>query len=344
VNVGHSWIGHIGRLRVVLFPDLRPAILGGAAFYAGAPLVALGLAAGVRRTAIVCQSPYESIGVAALARLLPRYVRPKLVVEVHGDWRTATRLYGNPARRALSPLSDRLAAWGVRKADRVRVVSRFTRKLVDDLGFIGPVDQHVAFGDFAGFTDRPVATLPNTPTALFVGVLEPYKAPEILVAAWERVIRAVPKARLVLAGDGPMGPMLKGIVRSAGLDGSVSFAGHLSRAGVAEAMDNSWLLVLPSRSEGFPRVVLESAARGRPVVGSRAGGIPESIEDAVTGLLVDPDDPDRLTEALVQLLTDAARCSKMGLEGRRRVEAKDPTTEFEAGIRRLAEWVAASAP
>jgi glycosyltransferase involved in cell wall biosynthesis len=344
VNVGRPGVRSVGRVRTVLLPDLRPAALGGALFYAAAPAAALGLSIGRRHATIVCQSPYEGIGVAALAWLLPRSVRPKLVIEVHGDWRTATRVYGSSARRALSPLADRLAAWGVQKADRVRVVGRFTRKLVDDLGFIGSVDQHVAFADFAGFMDRPVAALPNTPTALFVGVLEPYKGPEILVAAWERVVRAVPEARLVLAGDGPMRAMLERVVRSAGLDGSISFAGHLCRERVAEAMDDAWVLVLPSRSEGLPRVVLESTARGRPVVGSRAGGIQESVEDGITGLLVDPEDPNRLAEALVELLTDAARCSEMGREGRRRVEAKDPATEFGEGVRRLAEWVAASPP
>src|SRR5204863_8981542 len=106
----------------------RACVLDGPLFYARLPARVRRLVREFRPDAIVTQSPYE----AALVRL----ARPsaKVVVELHGDWRTATRLYGSHVRRALSPLADATGAWGIRRADAVRTLSPFTSSLVRDLG------------------------------------------------------------------------------------------------------------------------------------------------------------------------------------------------------------------
>jgi glycosyltransferase involved in cell wall biosynthesis len=78
----------------------------------------------------------------------------------------------------------------------------------------------------------------------------------------------------------------------------------LAQPEVSRALDESTFLVLPSRSEGMGRVVVEAFCRGRPVLGSRVGGIPDLVEDGVNGLLVDPQDTNGLAEALIRLLTD----------------------------------------
>jgi starch synthase len=75
------------------------------------------------------------------------------------------------------------------------------------------------------------------------------------------------------------------------------------------------------------------------VVATRTGGLPELVEDGVTGLLVEPDDPSALAEAVTSLLADPARAEAMGMEARRRVEERDPAREFAEGIRRIAQWV-----
>ena len=62
--------------------------------------------------------------------------------------------------------------------------------------------------------------------------------------------------------------------------------------------------MLPSRSEGLPRIVIEALCRGRPVVGARTGGIPDIVEDGVNGVLVPPEDPEALADALVRVLSD----------------------------------------
>jgi glycosyltransferase involved in cell wall biosynthesis len=84
---------------------------------------------------------------------------------------------------------------------------------------------------------------------------------------------------------------------------------------MVRALDDAWLLLLASRSEGTPRVVLEALCRGRAVVGARAGGIPDVVSDEETGLLVDPDRPQSIADALVRILSDRALAERLGAGG-----------------------------
>jgi glycosyltransferase involved in cell wall biosynthesis len=81
---------------------------------------------------------------------------------------------------------------------------------------------------------------------------------------------------------------------------------------VAAAMDAAWILVLPSRSEGMGRVLVEAFCRGRGVVGTRAGSIPNLVTDEDSGLLVVPENPEALADALVRVLSDRALAERLG--------------------------------
>ena len=83
-----------------------------------------------------------------------------------------------------------------------------------------------------------------------------------------------------------------------------------------KAFDGAWLLLLASRSEGTPRVVLEALCRGRAVVGARAGGIPDVVHDGETGLLVDPERPEEIADGLVRVLSDRVLAQRLGEAGR----------------------------
>jgi glycosyltransferase involved in cell wall biosynthesis len=321
------------------FPLFRPGPVASALFYGGGALVGAGIAA-ERRGVIVCQSPFEAAAAHAARQLVPPRRRPRLVLEVHGDWHTAARLYGSRARRLLGPASDRVARWAVRHADRVRAVGEFTADLARDAGYTGDVDRFMTYSDWRQFLERAVVPAAAAPRIVFVGALEPYKAPEILLEAWARVVRTRPDAHLALVGAGPMRDRLLAQADELGLDGTVEFCGALPPEQVIDRLDGSRAMVLPSRSEGVPRVVLEAMARARAVVGARAGGTPELLEHGVTGLLVPPDDPERLADALLQVLADRDRADAMGAEGRRRALRRDPVAEYDAGTARLAAWIA----
>ncbi len=118
----------------------------------------------------------------------------------------------------------------------------------------------------------------------------------------------------------------------------------MSAEDVAAALDSATLLVLPSRSEGMGRVVIEAGCRGRAVVGSRVGGIPDVVADGETGLLVPPGDAAALSEALERVLSDRALAERLGVEARIRVEPWLATPEeYARRVRDLVDKVVSAA-
>src|SRR5262249_22626107 len=146
----------------------RRSVLDGPMFYLLLPVRVRRLAHSLRPDAIQTQSPFEAALVSLAGTGAP------LLVELHGDWRTATRLYGSPLRRLLAPAADRVGAYGIRRADAVRTISPFTSGLVRSLG-VEPAGEFVAFVDLGAFAAAPRAAVPQAPRVLFVGVLERYK-------------------------------------------------------------------------------------------------------------------------------------------------------------------------
>jgi glycosyltransferase involved in cell wall biosynthesis len=305
-----------------LTPALRPSALDGVAFYAALPLRVKRQLERFRPDAVVAQTAYDAAAVL-LARAAARS-RARVVLDVHADWRTSTRLYGSRARKLLGPLGDRVAAVALRRADRVRTVSRYTTRLVRELG-IEPVSTFPAYMDLEPFLERPPAPLPDPPRALFIGVLERYKNVDGLADAWRAASPRVPEAKLRLVGTGT----LAGVVRRLLTDvpQQTEWVPHLSAAEVAAALDASSILVLPSRSEGMGRVIVEAFCRGRPVLGTRVGGIADLVEDGVNGLLLEPGDGRALADGLVSLLANRQLTASLAEGARRSAEAWLQTPE-----------------
>lgn len=296
-----------GRFR--LLAPTRPRLLDGVAFYLRMPLLVRRQIREFRPEAVVAESPYTGM-VSLLGRALLAGPKPRVVIEVHGDWRTATRLYGSPRRRALSPLADWVSRRALRGADSVRAVSPYTGGLVEELRGIPVTASFPTYTDLSAFADRPPLPVPAQPVALFVGMLEHYKAVDVLCPAWRRVARRLPAAKLVLVGDGSRRELVERL--AAELPGQVEWRPFLAPEEVAAKLDQARVFVLPSRSEGLPRVLLEAFARGRGAVGARAGGIPELVHDGVTGLLVAAGDVEGLAVALERALTEPGLAERFG--------------------------------
>ncbi|MFJ8540618.1 glycosyltransferase family 4 protein [Streptomyces sp. NPDC093586] len=180
---------------------------------------------------------------------------------------------------------------------------------------------------------------PSAPLAVCVGRLCPQKGQDVLLRAWDAVVREVPEARLVLVGDGPDRERLR-----RGAPGSVLFAGAVADTSVwYQAAD---LAVLPSRWEGMALAPLEAMACGVPVLVTDVDGARESLPPSFAArCVVPPENPGELAAAITALLLDAPLRASLGVRGRRHVLSLHDvrhTTEAVADVYRdlLGPWPA----
>lgn len=149
-----------------------------------------------------------------------------------------------------------------------------------------------------------------------VGLLWHIKGYHVLLPAFRRVLSHNPSARLVLVGAGEQRVALGALAEQLGIAGRTTFLGW--RADVPRLLQALDLYVQPSLSEGLPMALLEASAAGLPIVATAVGGVPEIVMDGQTGLLVAPQDPEAMAEALVRLLSDPNLASTLSTNARDR--------------------------
>jgi glycosyltransferase involved in cell wall biosynthesis len=152
----------------------------------------------------------------------------------------------------------------------------------------------------------------------------PVAGPDILIEAMHRLAREHINITLTLAGSGQMTHYLKKQVARYGLQDVVSFVGRIPPAEVYGFLAQHHALVMPSRAEAFGVAALEAAACSRPVIATRVGGVSEVVQDSETGLLVPPEDPEALAQAIIQLAQDVPLRDRLGQNGRRFVSERYP--------------------
>ncbi len=284
--------------------------------------------------ALVAADPFVG-ATALLARRLAR-ARTPLIVEVHGDWRTFSRLYGSPSRRFLSPLTDGISEFVLRRADATRALSGFTSGLIESVRGEPATAAFPTYSDLSAFTAEPVKPLPGNPVAVFVGMLEAYKNVEGLARAWRRVAVAVPEARLVIIGKGKQRHLIDQLLDD--LPERVEYHAQLLPSEIATKLDEATLLVLPSWPEGLGRVIIEAFARGRGVVATGAGGVLDLVENGVEGMLIAPADTDALVDELVRVLSDRDLATRLGTAAHARyADWHSTASEFAREMRDLVD-------
>jgi glycosyltransferase involved in cell wall biosynthesis len=170
---------------------------------------------------------------------------------------------------------------------------------------------------------QPDPSAPKQPVILYVGRLVPKKGCADLLRAMKKVNARYPEIKLKLCGSGPLLDELQSFARDERIN--VEFCGIQTPEAIQKMLQSALISCIPSvraedgDSEGLGIVNLEAQACGVPVVGTNHGGIPESVEDQVTGLLSPERDPDALAENILALLSDAALREKMGSAGRQRM-------------------------
>ena len=291
-----------------LVKPVRPRLLDGLAFHLSLPMRVARELRDFEPDAVLVHGAHD-VPAVLLGRRLARS-EARIVLDLHGDWHTSARLYGSRLRRFVAPAVDLLAKVGVRRADGVRTLSDFTTDLVREEG-VEPVAEFPAFVDFGLYRELPRVPLPARGSLLFVGVLEDYKGIDVLAEAWRDAAPRVPDAELTLVGRGPKRDVVEELLVD--LPRQTRWLPALEQSELVQELDTSTALVLPSRSEGLPRIVLESFCRGRPVVAARAGGVVDLVRDGVNGVLVDVEDPAALADALVDVLLDPAWADELAL-------------------------------
>ena len=215
------------------------------------------------------------------------------------------------ALRQLTPLMDRLI-----------VVSKAIERKIREEGRVGaPVSLIYNGVDLQRYNhQQPCCTLhdeyripESSPIVGVVARLEAEKGHRTLIEAWPQVLEAQPEAWLLIVGEGSERNSLEAQAASMGISNRVVFTGRREDVpAVTAALDVS---VLPSYREAQGLSVLEAMALSRPVVASNVGGIPEMVEDGVSGLLVPPGDPDALAGAIVKVLSDHPYADMMAKRG-----------------------------
>ncbi|MFC1885338.1 glycosyltransferase [Thermodesulfobacteriota bacterium] len=159
----------------------------------------------------------------------------------------------------------------------------------------------------------------HEPTILFVGRLVKEKNPLNLLDAFKFTAEKHPSARLLIIGNGRLKKILLEKIRALSLDNKIEIVQGTD--GIISYLRKAWIFVLASDREASPNVILEAMAAGLPVVATRVGGIPELVENGKNGILVEPGNPARLAEALIELLENEQKRKELGLRARERVIA-----------------------
>jgi glycosyltransferase involved in cell wall biosynthesis len=241
----------------------------------------------------------ETVGTrAAMALAEIGHRRPYVVSTVH-----SSRIRSQDDREVLRDLTPHM--------DQLIAVSQMVeRKLQAEGRTTAPVTRIYNGVDLSRYEQQEACcTLPEEygmePGSQLVGVvarLEPEKGHPTLLEAWPRVLRRVPDAYLLIVGEGSRREGLEAQARELRVAHRVVFTGRRDDVpAVTAALD---VAVLPSYREAQGLSILEAMALSRPVVASNVGGIPEMIEDGVTGLLVAPHDAEALAGAITRLLRD----------------------------------------
>lgn len=177
----------------------------------------------------------------------------------------------------------------------------------------GP-DEVQAHGGGVQVDPSPHSTSPLN--ACCVARLEHYKGIDVLLHALALVRARGLAVTMRILGDGSQRAALEAQARSLDLS-DVHFAGAVAPELVGATLQESELVILPSRGEGLPLAIVEAMAHGRPVLATRVGGNAEVVDEGVTGVLVAPEQPDALANAIVRLASDRAALRRMGAAARR---------------------------
>jgi len=161
----------------------------------------------------------------------------------------------------------------------------------------------------------------DEPVMLCLGRLAPQKGFDLALRAFAQVEKAVPKARLMIVGEGVEEAALKQLATTLGIAEKVEFTGSVPPEDVYSVINKATMMLLPSRFEGLPLVALQAAKMERPIISSAVDGLPELVVDRESGLVLKQNDERELAQAILSLMEQPQKAIAMGKALARRYQA-----------------------
>jgi phosphatidylinositol alpha-1,6-mannosyltransferase len=275
---------------------------------------------------VYCATSHPCAVICILVRALVFF---RFTVTIHGHEVVYTT---RGVRALLKSLVRPLQIGALGMAYRVFAVSNFTKRSLVKAGIdeakIAVIMNGVDLEDFEDSTPLPrILTrygLDGKRIILTVARLDVHKGHDVVLKAMPEILKLVPDAVYVIAGDGSMREHLQKLSRRLGVYDRVVFTGHLRRSDLIALYKVCDVFVMASRiqdgnAEGFGIAFIEAGAMGKPVVGGRSGGIPDAVADGLSGLLVDPEDPAAVAEAIARIMLEPQLAERLSRQGYRRV-------------------------
>jgi L-malate glycosyltransferase len=275
----------------------------------------------------------------AIPHATSAWIAREMLRETSSDVKVITTLHGTDITIVgQDPSFHPITKFSIEKSDRITAVSQFLRQETFHAFGCTACDVKVIYN----FIDPAIYDRAIYPPLLreqlngdrrvlmHVSNFRPVKRVLDVVRIFARVRESLPSV-LVMVGDGPDRVEAETEARVLGIDRDVHFLGKIDA--VAPLLAGADLFLLPSQSESFGLSALEALACGVPVVGSRAGGIPEVVKDGVTGALCETGDTDGMAAASVEILSDRDRWQAMSssaaLDARARFSLDDVVRQYE---------------
>jgi phosphatidyl-myo-inositol dimannoside synthase len=222
-----------------------------------------------------------------------------------------------------------IEVWDQLRPDRLRVAHRvgfmmantnFTRQRAIGYNRVFELARVCWLATSEDEPPREPATLEGSPSVLILGRLDDtaYKGHKELIESWPSVVDAVPEARLVIAGTGPSLERHRSLAATSEAAGYIDIVGFVAESSLPELWKRSVVFAMPSRGEGFGLAYIEAMRWGIPVIASVHDAGPEVNIDGETGLNVNLNRQNDLTDALVELLRDRNLARRMGAAGQHR--------------------------
>lgn len=263
-----------------------------------------------KKVRIVCaMSPYEAFP-AAIAKLILHIVgkKIKLLVESHGDFEKSLFLIRNiHCKGIIKKILSFMFRVGIKNSDCGRAVSIATYEQLKKWNSSLDVHIYPAWMNIDIFYSACLKCTNKSDTIIFVGDITFLKGVDVLVKAFAKIHEVKPNFKLKIIGrmvNKAYFNEVKNIISENNLDEYVIFGGFLSPENLAVHMAEARVLVLPSRSEGFGRVLVESLAAGTPIVCTRVGGMPDIAQDKKYSEVVAVEDVESLQKGISRFLRE----------------------------------------